>query len=73
MNPSVPLSNLHSEIELAVLFLAVDDVEAVRDRGLHIGDLEVEPLMMVVRIDVRIENQIVLVFTDLNRLYFFWL
>ena len=48
MNPSVPLSNLHSEIELAVLFLAVDDVEAVRDRGLHIGDLEVEPLMMVV-------------------------
>ena len=50
------------------MFLAVDDVEAVRNRGLHIGDLKVEPLMVVVGVDVRIKNQVVLVLADLNRL-----
>ena len=63
-----PSTHLHSEIELAVLFLAVDNVEAIRNGRLHVGNLEVEPLMVMVRIHVGIQYQIVLVLANLYRL-----
>ena len=51
---------LPTEVELAVELLAVDDVEAVVDVRLHVRHLEVEPLVMVVRVHVRVQYQVVL-------------
>ena len=42
-----------TEIELAVGLLAVDDVESVAHTCSDVGHLEVEPLVMVVVVDVR--------------------
>ena len=66
---------LFTEVELAVELLAVDDVEAVVDVRLHVRHLEVEPLVMVVRVDVRVQYQVVLTRAHLQvRVYccFFW-
>ena len=41
-----------TKVELTVEFLTVDDVEAVLYVSLHVGHLKVEPLVMVVRVDV---------------------
>ena len=51
---------LPTEVELAVELLAVDDVEAVVDVCLHVRHLEVEPLVMVVRVHVGVQYQVVL-------------
>lgn len=51
---------LHAEVELRVGFLAVDDVERVRHVRLHVGDLEVEPLVSRAAVHVRRQDQIVL-------------
>ena len=46
---------LHAEVELAVWLLAVDDVKAVRHPSLVVADSEVEPLVVVVCVDVGIQ------------------
>jgi len=51
---------LHAEIELRVCLLAVDYVECVRQIGVHVGDLEVEPLMPRAAVYVRRQDQVVL-------------
>ena len=43
-----------TKVKLAVEFFTVDDVEAVVDVCGHVADLEVEPLMVVVGVDVRV-------------------
>ena len=53
-------SVLPTKIELAVEFLAVDYVEAVVDIGCHVADLKVEPLVMMVGVDVRVQYQVIL-------------
>ena len=57
---------LLTEVELTVEFLAVDDVEPVGSVGLHVGHLEVEPLMVMVGVDVRAQNQVILIFPHLQ-------
>lgn len=55
-----------TKVELAVEFFAVDDVEAVRYIGHHVTDLEIEPLVVVVRIYIWIQNQVILKLTHLQ-------
>ena len=62
----VSRSVLLTKVELAVGLLTVDDVEPVLDAGLHVGDLEVEPLVVVVGVDIRTQDQIVLMLSDLE-------
>ena len=52
-------SVLPTKIELAVEFLAVDYVEAVVDIGRHVANLKVEPLVMMVGVDVRVQYQVI--------------
>lgn len=47
-------------VELAVWLLAVDDVEAVVGAHAHAAHLKVEPLVMVITVDVWIQDQVVL-------------
>ena len=49
-----------TKVELAVELFTVDDVEAVVDVGRHVADLEVEPLVVVVGVDVWVQYQVVL-------------
>lgn len=49
-----------TEVELAVEFLAVDNVEAVARSSVHVADFEVEPLVVVVGVHVWVEYQVVL-------------
>lgn len=59
--------NLHlTKVKLAVEFFAVDDVEAVRYIGHHVTDLKIEPLVVVVRVYVRIQDQVILKLTHLQ-------
>jgi len=46
--------------------LEVDDVEGVRDVELHVGQLEVEPLVVSVRVDIRVDQQFVRVTSNLQ-------
>jgi len=54
-----------TKVELAVDFLTVDDVELVWKPGLHVAHFEVEPLVMMISVDVTVQYQIVLVLTNL--------
>jgi hypothetical protein len=54
-----------TKIELAVDFLVVDYVEAVLDPCLHSADFKVEPLVMVIGVDVRAQNQVILILSHL--------
>jgi len=56
-----------TKVELAVDFLAVNDVELIRNAGLHVADFKVEPLMMVVCVDVTVQYQIILILTNLQK------
>lgn len=47
-------------VELAVWLLTVDDVEAVVGAHAHAAHLKVEPLVMVITVDVWIQDQVVL-------------
>lgn len=47
-------------VELAVGFLTVDDVEAVRDGSLHAAHLEVEPLLVLGAVYVSVDQQVIL-------------
>lgn len=55
-----------TKVELAVEFFAVDDVEAVGYIGHHVTDLEIEPLVVVVRVHIRIQNQVIFKLTHLQ-------
>ena len=55
-----------TKVELAVDLLTVDDVELVRHAGVHVAHFEVEPLVMVVRVDVAVEYQVILIVTHLH-------
>jgi hypothetical protein len=46
-------------IELAVLLLAVDDVESIWQVSLHVADFKVEPLMVFGRIHVWHQDQVI--------------
>ena len=48
-------------IELAVGLLTVDDVEAVVRSNVHPAHLKIEPLVIVVTVDVGVEHQVILV------------
>lgn len=50
----------HTIVELAVGFLTVDDVEAVREGSPHAAHLEVEPLLVLGAVHIRIDQQVVL-------------
>ena len=54
-----------TKVELAVNFLTVDNVELVWNTSLHAAHFEVEPLMMMVCVDVTVEYQVILVLTNL--------
>ena len=54
-----------TKVELTVEFLTVDDVEAVLYISLHVAHLEVEPLVVVVRVDVWTQDQVVLQLSNL--------
>lgn len=45
---------LHAKIELTVWLFTVDYVEAISDPRLVAGDLEIEPLVMMRGVDIRI-------------------
>ena len=61
------MDNELTKVELAVDFLTVDDVELVRYSSFHVAHFEVEPLMVVVGVDVAVQYQIVLVVTNLQK------
>jgi len=54
-----------TKVKLAVDFLTVDDVELIRHTGLHAAHFEVEPLMMMIGVDVAVQYQVVLVLANL--------
>ena len=56
----------HTKVELTVQLLTVDNVKPVRNIGHHVRDLEVEPLVMMIHVDVRVQYQVILVITNLN-------
>ena len=43
-------------VELAVGLLTVDDVEAIGDSNAHAAHLKVEPLVVMVTVDVRVQH-----------------
>ena len=49
-----------TKVELAVEFFAVDDVESVWNVRYHVADFEIEPLVMVVRVHIWVQDQIIL-------------
>jgi len=57
---------LLTKVELTVDLLTVDDVELIRNASLHVAHLEVEPLMMMVGVDVTVEYQVILILTHLH-------
>ena len=59
--------DLPTEVELTVDFLAVDYVEAIRNTSFHVAHFEIEPLMMVVGVDICTQNQVVLKLTYLKQ------
>lgn len=56
--PGAPIAR--TIVELAVGFLTVDDVEAVRDGSLHAAHLEVEPLLVLGAVYVSVDQQVIL-------------
>ena len=57
-----------TEVELAVDFLTVDDIEPIRDACLHIGHFKVEPLMVVVCVNIRVQDKVIFVPSHLEKL-----
>lgn len=47
-------------IELAVGFFTVDDVETIGHSHMHAAHLKVEPLVVVITVDVRVQHQVIL-------------
>lgn len=56
----------HTKVELTVEFFTVDDVKPIRYICYHVADFKIEPLMMMINVDVRIENQVKLVLPYLS-------
>ena len=48
-------------VELAVWLLTIDDVEAVGSSNTHAAHLKVEPLVVVITVDVWIQHKVILV------------
>lgn len=55
MNDQTSNRMLLTKIELAVELFAVDYVEAVVDVSCHVADLKVEPLVVMVGVDVWVQ------------------
>lgn len=55
-------------IKLAISLLTVDDIKAIGHACPHVGHLKVEPLMMVVAVDVRVQDQVIFILTNLDDL-----
>lgn len=50
---------------MTVGFLVVDYIEAVSFPSDHVADFKVEPLMMVIGVNVRTQDQVILSFSNL--------
>ncbi len=59
---------LHSKVELTVGFLTVNNVEPIRYIWFGVRYSEVEPLVVVISVDVSIQEEIILIRTDLKGL-----
>lgn len=57
--------HLHTIIELAVGLLTVDYVESITNSRTHIAHLEIEPLVIVITIDIGVQDQVILKLSDL--------
>ena len=59
---------LHSEIELRIGLFIIDNVENVGEMfaAFHVGDLKVEPLVMFIRVDICIQDQVILTATHID-------
>jgi len=49
----ISVSDRQTKIKLAVDFFTVDDIESIWNASLHVADFEVEPLVMMIDVDVR--------------------
>ena len=48
-------------VELAVWLLTVDDVEAVDCSNTHTAHLKIEPLVVVITVDIRVQHKVILI------------
>jgi len=60
-------SVLLTKVKLAVDFLTVNDVELIWNTGLHVAHFKVEPLMMMIGVDVTVQYQVILILTNLQQ------
>ena len=67
VSESVVKTSTQTEVELTVDFFTVDDIKSIWNAGFHVAHFKIEPLMMMIGIDVGIQYQIILVFTYLKR------
>ena len=58
-----------TKVKLAIELLTVDNVEPVWYISNHVGNLEVEPLMMMINIHIRIQDQVILILANLQNSY----
>ena len=56
-----------TKVELTVDLLIIDDVEPVLGTSFHVADLKVEPLVVMVRVDVWVQDQVILILPHLYR------
>lgn len=48
-------------VELAVWLLTVDDVEAVDSSNTHTAHLKIEPLVVVITVNIRVQHKVILI------------
>ena len=53
-------------IKLAVLLLTVHNVEQIRNISLHVAHFKIEPLMMVSRVNIWHQDQVILIWRNLK-------
>lgn len=58
---------LHAKIKLRICLLTIDYIERIWCIRLHVGDLEIEPLMSGTAVDVRRQDKIVFSWVYLKR------
>lgn len=56
----------HTKVELAVHFFTVDNIETVATVCIHVADFKVEPLVMVISVDIRVQYKIILICSNLQ-------
>ena len=56
---------IHTIVKLTVEFFTVDDIEPVLDPCSGIGHSKIEPLMMMIAVDIRIQQQVIFILANL--------